>query len=243
MRALVVDDEPLVRSELTYALQRVARGCVVNEAENGSDALQLLKQAEYDVVFLDIRMPGISGLATAAALKQSGSRPYVVFVTAHDNHALEAFEVAASDYLLKPVTEQRLTSTLQRLGVGLGERNRQNAFQGRLAVEAGDRTLLVPVEDVRYVQARGHVITVALFDQFCRLRHTLEDSRRRLEAFGFLRVHRAFIVNPRHVLEVIPFAGGTYTLRMSDRARSEIPVSRHFAPLVRDVLGKAGWEV
>lgn len=241
MKALVVDDEPLVRSELVYTLQRVADGCLVSEAQSGIEALDLLYRSEFDIVFLDVRMPGLSGLEAAASIAKNGGNPPVVFVTAHENYAVRAFEVAAFDYLLKPVTEERLSATLQRLGFNAGTASLSKGAKERIAVKAGERTLLVAVEDIRFVQARGHVVTVALFEQVCRMRHTLRESFDALETHGFMRTHRAYLANPAHVLEVVPFVAGAYALRMNDRARSEIPVSRNFAPAVRAALEAVGW--
>jgi two-component system response regulator LytT len=234
VKALVVDDEPLVRNELAYMLARVARDCAVKEADSAVQALALLQQSAYDVVFLDVRMPGMTGLDAAAVIEHLPKRPHVVFVTAHEDHALRAFELAAFDYLLKPVTEERLALTLGRMRSRTAANQRGEASaSGRLPVDSGGRTFLVPVADIRFVQARGHVVTVALFDQAFRFRGTLGECMRRLEPNGFLRVHRAYLVNPRHVVEANPILAGAYALRVDDRARSEVPVSRNFAASVR----------
>lgn len=233
MKALVVDDEPLVRSELVYALARLADDCEVREAENALEALALLQQSAYDVIFLDIHMPLLSGLDAMAVIARLPKPPQVVFVTAYADHALEAFEVAACDYLLKPVTEERLAATLRRIRARAGGTVAKNSATGRLPVEADGRTFLVRIDDVRFVEARGHVVTVMLFDQAFRFRGSLAECAQRLEAQGFLRVHRAYLVNPRRVVEVNPFMAGTYALRVDDRNRSEVPVSRNFVPAVR----------
>ena len=233
MKALVVDDEPVVRKELVYTLGRVAPNCKVEEAESAAEALALLQSTSFDVVFLDIRMPGLDGLGTAAVLKRLPKRPGIVFVTAYPDYALSAFDVAASDYLLKPVTEERLADTLRRLGSSPGTKKTAEGEHGRLPVVDEGRTLLLHIEDIRFVEARDHVVTVRLFDQSYRFRGPLSECAGRLERHGFLRVHRAYIVNPRHVVEVNTFLGGTYVIRVDDRTRSEVPVSRNFAQAVR----------
>lgn len=234
MKALVVDDEPLVRNELVYMLARVARDCAVQEAESAVHALALLQQSSYDVVFLDVRMPGLSGLDAAAVIEKLPRRPHVVFVTAHEDYALRAFELAAFDYLLKPVTEERLAATVGRLRGTVGAKRRPDAVvSGRLPVDGGGRTFLVPVADIRYVQARGHTVTVVLFEQTFRFRGTLAECAQRLGSHGFIRVHRAYLVNPRHVVEANPMLAGAYLLRVDDRSHSEVPVSRNFANAVR----------
>ena len=229
MKALVVDDEALVRSELVYALQRVAGDWEVKEASGAREALAMLTDNPFDVVFFDIRMPGMSGLEAMRAIEALQHRPWVVFVTADEDYAVEAFELAAFDYLLKPVTEQRLAMTLKRLRARMNPAPARTAATGRLPVEAEGRTLLVRVEDVRYVVAQGHYVSVALFEKQHRFRGTLAEAAEKLQEFGFLRVHRAFLVNPQHVVEVRPFLAGAYTIRIDDHAKSQVPVSRHYA--------------
>jgi DNA-binding LytR/AlgR family response regulator len=233
MRALVVDDEPLVRSELVYALGCVARDCEVQEAESAVEALALLHDSAFDVVFLDIRMPSLSGIEAAAELRRLPKHPPIVFVTAHEDYAVEAFELAAFDYLLKPVTQERLAASLRRLRAQSQTPAPEGAANGRLPVEAGERKILVRADDIRFVEVRGHVVTVALFDESFRFRGTLGECEERLECHGCLRVHRAYLVNPRHVVEVSPFLGGACALRVDDRNHSEVPVSRNFAHVVR----------
>ena len=233
MRALVVDDEALVRSDLVHALARVAPDFEVREAQSAQEALALLNRLPCDVVFLDIRMPGLSGLDAVAVIDQLPRRPPVVFVTAYADHALKAFEFAALDYLLKPVTEQRLAATLKRVRAHAYDKTVEPSMVERLPVDVEGRTLLVRIDEIRYVQARGHLVTVALFDQDFRFRGSLLECSQRLEAHGVLRVHRAYLVNPRHVVELNPFLAGTYSLHVDDRKHSSIPVSRNFVPAVR----------
>ena len=235
MRALVVDDEPLVRSELVYALERIVPDCKVSEAETGLEALAMLQASAYEVVFLDIHLQGVSGLEAVSVIKRLPKPPQVVFVSAHQAHAVDAFALAAFDYLLKPVTEERLQLTMKRMLARSRSPSTTAPFvlNGRLAVEDGDRTRLVSVAEVRYVEARGHVVMVSLYDEAFRFRGTLGECAERLEKYGFLRTHRAYLVNPQHVIELSPFLAGTYTLRVDNRARSEVPVSRSFVPSIR----------
>lgn len=239
MRALVVDDEPLVRSELVYALSKVAEDIDVAEAANAVDALRELAKTSYDVVFLDINLPGLSGLEATKVIEALPNAPHVVFVTAHDTYALDAFELAAIDYLVKPVSQARLVRTIERFRA-LRESAAAGPANGsltRVALEDGERTRLVKVVDIRYVQANGHVVTARVFDGDLRWKGSLSEASSRLEPAGFVRVHRAYLVNPERVVEVEPFFGGSYLLRVDDKARSEVPVSRNYLPAVRKALG------
>jgi DNA-binding LytR/AlgR family response regulator len=241
VRALVVDDEPLVRSELVYALGKVADDIEITEAADAVEALRELAGAQYDVVFLDINLPRLSGLEATKVINALPSPPQVVFVTAHESHALDAFDLAAFDYVVKPVSQARLAQTVERLRAL--RPNGASAFQpadvlpSRIALEDGERTRLVKVADIRYVQANGHVVTARVFDGDLRWKGSLAEAAARFEPAGFLRVHRAYLVNPERVVEVEPFFGGSYLLRVDDKARSEVPVSRNYLPAVRKALG------
>jgi DNA-binding LytR/AlgR family response regulator len=240
MRALVVDDEPLVRSELVYALGKVARDVEVSEAPDAIEALRELAAAHFDVVFLDINLPGLSGLEATRVINAMPAAPQVVFVTAHDTHAVDAFELAAFDYVVKPVSQDRLARTIERLRSSRSSAAGVAPAQGtlaRVALEDGERTRLAKVAEIRYVQANGHVVTARLFDGDLRWKGSLAEAAARLEPAGFLRVHRAYLVNPERVVEVEPFFGGSYLLRVDDKTRSEVPVSRNYLPAVRKALG------
>jgi len=238
MKALVVDDEPLVRSELVYALGRVAEDLDVTEAESAVTALALLTERPFDVIFLDIGLPDISGLEAMTVIKKLRRPPVVVFVTAYDEHALEAFELAATDYVVKPVSEARLAQTVARVRAQMDRKPASgDKSTGRIPLERDERTLLVRIDDVRVVHANGHLVTAQTFDQALRFRGSLGEAAARLERHGFLRVHRSYLVNPEHVVEVTPFFGGSYVLRVDDKARSEVPVSRGYFPVVKKAFG------
>jgi two-component system LytT family response regulator/two-component system response regulator LytT len=241
MRALVVDDEALVRSELVYVLGKVAEDVDITEAGDAVEALRELAGSRYDVVLLDINLPGLNGLEATKVINALPSAPHVVFVTAHDEHAVDAFELAAFDYVVKPVSEARLARTLERLRTSRRSAApaaaTANGALPRVALEDGERTRLVKTADIRYVQANGHVVTARVYDGELRWKGSLAEAASRFEPAGFLRVHRAYLVNPERVVEVEPFFNGSYLLRVDDKARSEVPVSRNYLPAVRKALG------
>lgn len=233
LRALIVDDEAPARAELRYALERVDPASTADEAETADAALDLLARQRYDVVFLDIRMPSMSGLDALPLIRRQQEAD-VVFVTAYDEHALRAFDLAATDYLLKPVSEARLARTLTRLGPA---RRPEARGVDRLPVESASATLLVRYADVRFIHARGHATFAKTFDAEHRARSTLAELERRLAPHGFLRVHRGFLVNLERVTSMEPFFGGAYVLRVDDKERTEVPVSRAEASKVRALFG------
>jgi DNA-binding LytR/AlgR family response regulator len=162
-------------------------------------------------------------------------KPQVAFVTAHEDHAIEAFEHEAVDYLLKPVSAERLAKTLARVRAREMRPPASAApLPAKFPVDLDGRTMLIPPSEIRYVTASGHDVTVQTFERAFRYKGTLSDCASRLR--GLLRVHRAYLVNPQHVVEVRPFFAGTYTLVTDDKARSEVPVSRAFAKTVRSAF-------
>ena len=234
----MIDDEPLVRSELIYVLGKAAPDFVISEASDAVEALQILAATPFDVAFVDINLPGLSGLEATKVIAALPSPPHVVFVTADDTRAVEAFELAAVDYVVKPVSQARLTRTVERLrSLRDGVVPAGTQTPRRVALEDGERTRLVKVAEIRYVQASGHTVTARGGDGDLRWKGSLADAAARLEPAGFLRVHRAYLVNPERVVEVEPFFGGSYLLRVDDKARSEVPVSRGYLPAVRKALG------
>jgi DNA-binding LytR/AlgR family response regulator len=166
-------------------------------------------------------------------------RPHVVFVTAFDEHALRAFELGATDYVVKPVNEERLAVTIARLRGAHTAKPAGTSGPGatRLALEDDDRRMLVRISEIRMVHANGHIVLATLADKELRFRGSLAECATRIEPLGFLRVHRSYLVNPEHVVEIEPFFGGTYVLRLDDKRRSEAPVSRGFMPVVRKTFG------
>jgi DNA-binding LytR/AlgR family response regulator len=239
VRALVVDDEPLVRSELVYALERVAEDFTIVEASNAATALATLAADPFDVVFLDIGLPGMSGIEAMTVINSLPHRPHVVFVTAFDEHALRAFELGATDYVVKPVNEERLAVTVARLRGARSPEPARTTVPGalRLPLEDDDRRMLVRIAEIFMVHANGHVVLATLNDRELRFRGSLAECAARLDPLGFLRVHRSYLVNPEHVVEIEPFFGGTYVLRLDDKRRSEAPVSRGYMPAVRKAFG------
>ncbi len=238
LRALIVDDEEPARVELVHLLRRVTDLEQVDEAATAVDALARLQERRYDLVFLDIRMPDLSGLKAMEVINRLPEPPPVIFVTAYDEYALAAFEVAARDYLLKPVSEARLRLAVDRVvGRRHLEESAARVARDRLPVEQDGHTKLVRIADIRFVHVQGHTVHVRTFDAEYHSRASLVELSERLAAHGFIRVHRSYLVNPEHVLEVHPFFAGTYILRMDDRGKSEVPVSRGCARMVRDLFG------
>jgi two-component system response regulator LytT len=251
LRALVVDDEPLAREELCFLLLELGGIDVVAQAGNGPEAVDLVGRHVPDVVFLDVQMPGLTGFEVAHRLVTRDSAPSIVFVTAFDRHALEAFEVNAVDYLLKPVEMARLDTAVQRVRRRLAESRPLNdqierivqlveARQPRraqVAVKAGERFLLVQADDIIFASMADESINIVTsqISGTCNFR-TLDELQARLDPSVFWRVHRSHLVNINKIKEIVPWFSRNFILRMKDAKATEIPVSRSQTRRLREYL-------
>jgi len=243
IRLLIVDDEPPARERLRQLLEDLREVSVVGEAANGSDALALCAQLAPDVVLLDIRMPGMDGIEAARHMTALEEPPAVVFTTAYDQHALEAFEAQAVGYLLKPVRREKLARAVRHAArlaspqlLRLAERSELGRRRSHVCARSGQRLDMIPVEDVLYFTAGQKYVSV---------RHRggeglIEESLRALDAEfapDFVRIHRNTLVAVRHVCAVERTADGQYLVRIAGRDES-LPVSRrHTAQALRQLRG------
>jgi two-component system, LytTR family, response regulator LytT len=251
LRAVVVDDEPLAREEICYLLDEMGGVAVVAQAGNGPDAMEAVNEHEPDLVFLDVQMPGLTGFEVARRLVASGPPVAIVFVTAFDQRAIEAFEVNAVDYLLKPVDSGRLETAVQRVRqrrstsrplndqleriVQLVEQRQGQREQ--VAVKVGERYLLVRADDIIFASMVDESINIVTSQingsgNF----RTLDELQARLDPARFWRVHRSHLVNINKIKEIVPWFSRNYILRMKDAKATEIPVSRSQTRRLRDYL-------
>ncbi len=238
LRALIVDDEAPARSELRHLLERTEEVEIVGEAADAKEALELIGALNYDVVFVDIQMPGLSGLDVVSHFKDLPNPPFVVFVTAYSEYAVKAFELDAVDYLLKPVDLSRLAETVERVIKRKAKRvaTQQKAKLNRIPVQKNDGMVLINIEDVYYASTKSDFTYIHTLEDVFVCDFTLRGLETRLGS-GFFRAHRAFLVNLNHVKEIIPMFGGTYILRLKDARKSEIPVSRRSGKKLKEILG------
>ena len=232
LSVLVVDDEEPALAELAYLLGRDARVGTVRTAEGGPQALRVLEQDAVDVVFCDIAMPGLDGLDLARVLARFAHRPQVVFVTAYDQHAVDAFELQATDYVMKPVRAERLTEAVRRVVEARDGVPDTGPDDETIAVELGGVTRFVQRSQVRYVEAQGDYARLHTASDSHLVRIPLAALEERWGAAGFVRIHRSTLVALRHVDEVRSDAG-RFTVRLGD---DELVVSRRHTRELRDRL-------
>jgi two-component system LytT family response regulator len=266
LRVLVVDDEAPARADLAWLLEREQSVASVAVASNATQALRALHRDGTDVVFLDVRMPGLHGLDLARVLGRFATPPQVVFVTAHEEHAVEAFELRACDYLLKPVRAERLREALARVqpptaasavghpaagpgsAPGDGGGGAPDAHGSGdpddlavLTVETAGRTRFVARQDVRYAEASGDYTRLHTADGAYLVRIPISALEAQWAPTGFFRVHRGYLVSLRAVTELRVATGAGSVVVVDGR---EVPVSRRHAREVKKALVRSragGW--
>ena len=237
LEVLVVDDEEPALADLAYLLSQHPRIGSVVTASDATEALRRLRDGSFAAVFLDIRMPGLDGLELARVLSRFARPPEIVFVTAFEQHAVEAFELQAVDYLLKPVRPERLSDAIRRLGTPARRPGGEGGDDpDRIAVETGGRTRMVERDAIRFVEASGDYVRLHTDDGAFLVRVPISSLEESWRDAGFVRVHRRYLIALRHVTELRTRNGGGYDLVV---AGEEIPVSRRHARELRDRLARA----
>jgi two-component system response regulator LytT len=258
LTALIIDDEPLARQELQYLLERAGGVEVLAQGTNGIDAVELIRTHKPDLVFLDVKMPGLDGFAVLKKLlDRKMPMPQVVFATAFNQYAVRAFEVNAVDYLLKPFDRKRVMQTIEKAQARLAapaesasdakldallrlveeqsQASRPNS--GKVIVRAQSRLLLVDQKEICFASIEEGTISVVTSavegHSNCR---TLEELMDQLDPDAFWRVHRSYLVNIQHIREVVPWFKSSYQLRMDDPKKTEIPVSRAQTKRLRELF-------
>lgn len=252
--ALVADDEPLLRERLVSHLARLWPELqVVGQARNGREALELFEQHQPGVVFLDVRMPGVSGIEAARAI---GRRAVIVFVTAYEQYAVEAFHQGAIDYLVKPFDEERLAETVQRLRERLASRmapavpqfdavldRLAAALQGRpvarpwlqwIKASVGATVRLIPTEEIVYLRSDEKYTLVVWEGGEALIRKTIRELADELDPERFVQIHRSVIVNLRQVSQVTRGPNETADVHLKGRSE-QLPVSRSYLHVFRQM--------
>lgn len=244
MSVIIADDEQLARDELRFLLDEISDIEVIGAATNGLEALEMIRKLDPAVAFLDIQMPGLDGLGVVRRLREGGiDPPHIVFSTAFEEYAVEAFRLNAMDYILKPVDRARLEEAVERARRAVGERlteapppARPTSFT-KLVLRSGTRNLIVDPQELIYATIDDGVITLVTAGAEGQSNYrTLEELQALLDPDTFWRAHRSYLVNINRIREVTPWFKSTYQLKMDDKKASEVPVSRIQSRRLREML-------
>jgi two-component system response regulator LytT len=255
LSAVIVDDEQLARDELAFLLKDVGDVDVVAQGKNGVEAVNLIREHNPDLVFLDVQMPGLDGLGVLQKLiDRKVPLPKIVFATAFDQYAVKAFEVNAVDYLLKPFDKKRVAQSVERARAKMQSAGAtsdkietlvrmlesQKPQSAKILLKAAGRLFLINQRDICFASIEEGVITVVTGgangmegQSNCR---TLEELLDSLDSNLFWRAHRSYLVNINRIREVVPWFKSSYQLRMDDKKQTEIPVSRAQTKRLRELF-------
>lgn len=249
IRLLTVDDEPLARDKIRTMLAGDPEIEIVGECSNGAEAVAAVQRLRPDLMLLDVQMPQVDGFAVLDALK-SDHLPLVIFVTAFDHYAIQAFEVHALDYLLKPFDRERFEAAIEHAKAQIGARNGhldQRIFSllkqleadakylERLVVKAGGRVFFLLTSEIDWIEAEGNYVNVHTAQKSHLLRESISGLEAQLDPKKFIRIHRSTIVNLRRIKELQPWSHGEYHVILNDG--TELTLSRNYRDNLQSVLG------
>ncbi|MGG5837083.1 MULTISPECIES: LytR/AlgR family response regulator transcription factor [Enterobacteriaceae] len=233
MKVIIVEDEILAQQELSWLIKTHSQMEIVGTFEDGLDVLKFLQHNRVDAIFLDINIPSLDGVLLAQNINQFAHKPFIVFVTAWKEHAVEAFELEAFDYILKPYQESRIVTMLQKLELAWQQQNspQQNTTQATtrendtLNLVKDERIIVTPMDDIYYAEAHEKMTFVYTRRESYVMPMNITEFCSKLPASHFFRCHRSFCVNLNKIREIEPWFNNTYILRLKD-LDFQVPVSR-----------------
>lgn len=240
MHTLIVDDEPLARNELAYLLERCEGISSIVEAESIEEALEKMLQYEIDLIFLDIHLTSESGLTLANKINQLKNPPMVVFATAYDEYAIKAFELNATDYVLKPFEWPRIQDAVQKAWASYQKEHihlQENKPESltTIPIQMDERIYIVKIEDIIAVAVENGITTIYTIEKEYTTNEPLNAYEEKVKGYAFLRVHRSYLLNIKEILEIQPWFNHTFLVTMSNQAK--IPVSRHYMKQFKEEVG------
>ena len=252
INTIIVDDEKPAREELAFLLKSFPEINLIGQGKNGVEGVNLIKEHSPDLVFLDVQMPGLDGFGVLKKLMERKLKvPHVVFATAFDHYAVQAFDVNAVDYVLKPFDKARIakaiqrakkkiesqTSSTERLEQLVSQLGKPPAQPSKVLVRSQQRLLLVDAENLVFASIEGGLISVTAKDvEGSSNYRTLEELHAALDSESFWRPHRSYLVNIHHIKEVVPWFKSSFMIKMDDKKQTDIPVSRQQTKRLRELF-------
>ena len=232
INVMIAEDEYLAREELIYMLEKEKDITLCPSAETGEELVELYLEHKPDVLFLDIEMPGISGVEVAKQImKSTNNPPLFVFTTAYDAYAIDAFEIEAVDYLLKPFDQVRLHQAMERVRKRLLDSSESSTHipgksSSKLLIDDGEKMIVLSPDSIYYAVPSQRMLEIHTENEVIESKMTLQELEKKLEGRSFFRTHRSYLVNLNHILEITPWFNGAYNITLKNKEKTTIPVSR-----------------
>lgn len=240
MKAIIVEDEIPAKEELEYLVHTHSNIDIVASFEDGLDVLKFFQEEEVDAIFLDINIPSLDGMLLAGSISKFAKKPYIIFTTAYKEHAAQAFELEAFDYILKPYDEKRIASMLSRLETTFKKekKTQDDTSQDRnhrVNLRKNENIIVTDVNDIYYAEASEKMTLVYTESEEYTMPMSITEFHDKLPQDIFFRCHRSYSVNLSKIHEIVPWFNNTYVLRLKD-IKAEIPVSRSKSKAFRQIM-------
>lgn len=228
MKAIIVEDEFLAREELKFFIKNYSKIEIIDEFEDGIDVLKFIQNNEIDIIFMDINIPSLDGVLLAKSISKFSKKPYIVFITAYKEHAAEAFEIEAFDYILKPYSESRIVAMLKKLEAVNNDKENtvpKSSLSNKINLWKNEKIIVVSMNDIYYCAAEERITHVFTKNDEYSVNLGIAEFYETLPKDTFFKCHRSYIVNVNKIREIIPWFNNTYNLKLQD-IDYQIPVSR-----------------
>lgn len=238
MKCIIVDDEYPSREELKYFIKNFSSLEIVQEFEDPLEVLKYLQENSVDIIFLDINMPNLDGMSLGKLISKFNKKPEMVFITAYDHYAVDAFDIQAFDYIMKPYSEERIVNTLKRLESRPGVKSdefKESHPHSKLTICKGDKMQVLSLDEVYYCEACERETKVFTEKDIYISKLKISDLETKLPKEMFFRCHRSYIVNIDKISEIIPWFNSTYNLKFKG-LKNEVPVSRGKVKEFKDIM-------
>ncbi|WP_028828543.1 LytR/AlgR family response regulator transcription factor [Proteocatella sphenisci] len=232
MNCIIVDDEFPSREELKYFINNFSAIKILKEFDDSVQALAYIEQHQIDIVFMDIHMPKLDGMSLSRIINRFPKPPLIVFITAHKDFAVDAFEIDAYDYILKPYSEERIVTTIKKL-------EKQELcinLASKITLWKNDKMIVTRISDISYCEAKGHETLIYANETEYRVNLSITDFYKKLPKNSFFRSHRSYIINIEKIIEIIPWFNNTYMLKIEGEIL-DIPVSRNKISEFKNIMG------
>lgn len=240
MKVIIVDDEYPARKELRYFIENYTDMDIIGEFDNGLDVLNFIQENTLDAIFLDINIPKLDGMLLAKTIDKFEKRPKIIFITAYDDYAVEAFNLEIFDYILKPYSDERIISMLHRLKDTSDKKNNEDKaeyqkMRNKISLWKDDKIHIVDVNDIYYCEAMERYTHIFTKDEEYEIREGISEVEKTINYNIFFRSHRSYLVNLEKIEEIIPWFNNTYILKLN-KGKYEITVSRSRVKLFRQLM-------
>lgn len=233
MNCIIIDDEFPAREELKYFINNFSNIKILEEFDDSIKALEFIEKNKIDLIFLDINMPKLDGMALGKIISHFSQKPTIVFITAHKDFAVDAFEIEAFDYILKPYSEERLVGTLRKLEKPCIE---EKCLSSKITLWKDNKMIVKNIFDISYCEAKGREVIIFIEGTEYHLNLSITEFYKKLPKDKFFKSHRSYIINVDKIIEIIPWFNNTYMLKIQSENLS-IPVSRNNIVEFKHIMG------